>query len=165
MVRYTLEEAKRGHTPNPDIICNSRIKFGVFDEYMGKHFKAIATGHYAQVVNKYDERTGEEYVELIRSLDNIKDQTYFLSMLKPSQLQRCLFPVGKYSKRRVREFAREMELPTMDRKDSQGICFLGKLNFDDFIYHYLGENPGLIKKYPTGEVLGTCPSAVPRSQS
>ena len=154
MVEYTLEEARRGHTPNPDVMCNSRIKFGTFFDYMGKYFRSIATGHYAQVVSMLDEKNGKEWVQLRRSLDSIKDQTYFLSMLNQEQLKRVMFPVGMYSKKRVRELAKEMDLPTQDRKDSQGICFLGKLNFDDFIYHYLGENPGPIKKFPTGEVLG-----------
>jgi sulfur transfer protein SufE len=135
VVQYTFQESKLGRTPNPDVMCNSQIKFGVFLNYFGNYFKKIATGHYAQVVENKDK--GGVY-ELICSSDNIKDQTYFLSNLQQSQLSKCIFPIGHLQKSQVRILAEQFNLPTKNRKDSQGICFLGKLKFDEFIVHYLG---------------------------
>lgn len=100
-------------------------------------------GHYAQVSR--DETDPSHLTRLITSPDKVKDQTYFLSNLKQSQLSKALFPIGKYEKWQVRELANKYNLPTKERKDSQGICFLGKLKFDDFIAHYLGESPGEIR--------------------
>ena len=149
VVQYTFDEARLGRTPNPDIMCNSRIKFGMFYDYVGRHFTKVATGHYAQV------RTTEEgRAELFMSPDPVKDQTYFLCNLRQDQLQRCLFPIGHLQKSEVRRLAEQHGLATEKRKDSQGICFLGKLKFDDFIAHYLGEAPGPIKEYRSGRVLG-----------
>ena len=150
VVQYTIKEAENGFTPNPDIMCNSRIKFGMFYEYVGKYFPKVATGHYAQV--KIDKDTGK--ARLIMSPDAIKDQTYFLSNLRQDQLAKALFPIGHLQKSEVRELAQQYNLPTQVRKDSQGICFLGKLKFDDFIAHYLGESPGPIVDYKTGKLLG-----------
>eukprot|EP01035_Chromulina_nebulosa_P019269 gene19269-25126_t len=148
VVSYTLAEAKSGRTPNPDIMCNSRIKFGMFYEYVGRYFNHIATGHYAQVSR--DERG----TRLITSPDEVKDQTYFLSNLRQDQLSKAMFPIGHLSKPQVRELSKSFDLPTQSRKDSQGICFLGKLKFDDFIRHYLGDSPGVIRCYQTNQVLG-----------
>ena len=150
VVQYTIKEAENGFTPNPDIMCNSRIKFGMFYEYVGKYFPKVATGHYAQV--KIDKDTGK--ARLIMSPDAIKDQTYFLSNLRQDQLAKALFPIGHLQKSEVRELAQQYNLPTQVRKDSQGICFLGKLKFDDFIAHYLGESHGPIVDYKTGKLLG-----------
>lgn len=149
VVQYTFDEARLGRTPNPDIMCNSHIKFGMFYEYVGKHFRKVATGHYAQV-----RTTKEGQAELFMSPDPVKDQTYFLCNLRQDQLQRCLFPIGHLQKQQVRQLAEQHSLATEKRKDSQGICFLGKLKFDDFIFHYLGEAPGPIKEYGSGRVLG-----------
>ena len=149
VVRYTVEEARGGRTPNPDIMCNSRIKFGMFYEYVGKHFHRVATGHYAQVGAEESGR-----VVLRASPDAVKDQTYFLSTLRQDQLQKALFPIGHLLKSQVRQLAEEHALPTRHRKDSQGICFLGKLKFEDFIGHYLGESPGPIVDYSSRAVLG-----------
>mmetsp|Transcript_14873 Transcript_14873/g.20370 ORF Transcript_14873/g.20370 Transcript_14873/m.20370 type:complete len:496 (-) Transcript_14873:13-1500(-) len=148
VVQYTLREAKEGRTPNPDIMCNSRIKFGTFYEFVGRYHSRIATGHYAQVV------TTSEGVRLVQSPDRHKDQSYFLSALTQQQLQRCVFPIGHLNKPQVRQLAEQFDLPTKIRKDSQGICFLGKLKFDDFIAHYLGTQAGPILCYSTGRELG-----------
>jgi tRNA-specific 2-thiouridylase len=150
VVQYTIKEAENGFTPNPDIMCNSRIKFGMFYEYVGKYFPKVATGHYAQV--KVDKDTGK--AKLIMSPDTVKDQTYFLSNLRQDQLAKALFPIGHLQKSEVRDLAQRYNLPTQKRKDSQGICFLGKLKFDDFIAHYLGESHGPIIDYKTGKLLG-----------
>mmetsp|Transcript_3723 Transcript_3723/g.9375 ORF Transcript_3723/g.9375 Transcript_3723/m.9375 type:complete len:650 (-) Transcript_3723:107-2056(-) len=150
VVSYLVDEAREGRTPNPDIMCNSRIKFGMFYDYVGKHFSRVATGHYARV--EHDQKTG--IARLLRSPDAVKDQTYFLSNLKQSQLASAMFPIGDLEKHRVRELAHEFDLPTQARKDSQGICFLGRLKFDDFVGHHLGQNPGRVLDYHSGEELG-----------
>lgn len=165
VVNYTLTEAKDGRTPNPDIMCNSLVKFGAFLQYIGKYHQKIATGHYASLLPSpwntpslanrlqamgFQERS-EYAVFLGRSPDSIKDQSYFLSNLKQEQLAKCLFPIGSLQKKEVREIAEELSLATHARKDSQGICFLGKLKFDDFLRHYLGESPGeIVFKCPEG---------------
>jgi len=266
VVQYTFREARKGLTPNPDVMCNSRIKFGMFFQYVGQHFKRVATGHYAQLgrldggtvvsplsdvgedtgppvcppplqlgaltrplvaysgaskgypnhektpppmpssaVLTFDEDdsphgepaeealgevgagigigagSGMEDVDLLtewlsttasasasgsstalalpplllfRSPDSIKDQTYFLCALTQAQLSKATFPIGHLQKSQVRELAEQFDLPTKARKDSQGICFLGKLKFSDFIRNYLGEEPGEIVDYKSGELLG-----------
>lgn len=152
VVSYALAEIKAGRTPNPDIFCNSRIKFGFFLDYLdsnNSNFDKVATGHYAQVV----ERDGTFH--LLRAPDPVKDQTYFLSYLTPQQLARCVFPIGHLHKHEVRALANQFNLPNKDRKDSQGICFLGKLSFPDFIKHYLGELQGPLIEHETGKQVGT----------
>lgn len=164
VVDYTLTEAKAGRTPNPDIMCNSRIKFGMFYEYIKQFHSKIATGHYGTVrplsqtslLQKLDlgSKSPNDLVIMGRSPDPVKDQSYFLSNLSQEQLQRCIFPIGEYKKETVRKFADEFDLPTKLRKDSQGICFLGKLKFEEFIGHYMGESPGEIRQYLTNELCG-----------
>lgn len=149
VVAYTIREIKAGRTPNPDIFCNSFIKFGFFLDQIDHSFEAVSTGHYAQVKHHAD------HTELIRSPDLIKDQTYFLAYLKQEQLKRALFPIGHLTKPEVRALAETYNLPSKTRKDSQGICFLGKLKFHDFIKHYLGEKTGPLVEFETGTILGT----------
>ena len=149
VVAYTMEEIKRGRTPNPDILCNQRIKFGLFFDYIDTSFDKVASGHYAQVQEK------DNTFILLQSPDAIKDQTYFLSFLNQSQLARALFPIGHLTKTQVRALAQSYNLPNKERKDSQGICFLGKLKFNDFIAHHLGKNPGDLIEFETGKKLGT----------
>jgi len=148
VVSYTIAEIKAGHTPNPDIFCNSLIKFGAFLDTVGNQFDKVATGHYAQIC----EKNGR--AQLLRAPDPIKDQTYFLAKLNQEQLKRALFPIGHLRKEQVRQLAEDFNLPTKDRKDSQGICFLGKLKFSQFIKHYLGEKPGDLIEFETGKKLG-----------
>jgi len=133
VVQYTVAEAKAGRTPNPDILCNQQIKFGQFYEVIDDSFEKVATGHYANV-----EETDKDFV-LKRAPDPIKDQTYFLAQISQEQLSRAMFPIGKYKKEEVRELARKFDLPNQDRKDSQGICFLGKIPFREFLKHHLDE--------------------------
>jgi tRNA-specific 2-thiouridylase len=153
VVAYTIAEIKAGRTPNPDILCNSRIKFGFFLDYIDRNyvgvFDHIATGHYAMV--HYEQ--GAHYLK--RSPDAIKDQTYFLSYLRQDQLARLILPVGHLPKSEVRALAQQFDLPNKDRKDSQGICFLGKLKFHDFIRHYLGDQQGDLVEYETGKKVGS----------
>lgn len=148
VVSYTLAEIKAGRTPNPDILCNQRIKFGAFFDKIDASFDKVATGHYAQV------RESNGIYELICSPDAIKDQTYFLSHLNQTQLKRALFPIGHLKKEHVRALAQQFDLPTKNRKDSQGICFLGKLKFHDFVAHYLGERTGDMVEWETGKKIG-----------
>ena len=164
IIQYTIEEAKRGRTPNPDVMCNARVKFGCFyDAISDRDFDFIATGHYAKVVRGDDadasrradvHRGLSSAVTLHRAPDPVKDQSFFLSALSQEQLSRVLFPIGKYTKKEVRALAHEFDLPNKDRPDSQGLCFLGKIKFDDFLAAYLGENPGDIVDASTGEIIG-----------
>ena len=148
VVGYTLEELKNGRTPSPDIFCNRLIKFGAFMDRVGDEYDKIASGHYARIVQD------DDGVHLFRAPDPVKDQTYFLSRMKREQLSKILFPVGEYHKTRVRELAEEYDLPTKSRKDSQGICFLGKIKFRDFARMYLGEKQGNILELESGNCLG-----------
>jgi tRNA-5-taurinomethyluridine 2-sulfurtransferase len=143
VVGYTVREARSGRTPNPDIMCNNRIKFGMFYDYVGRHFAKVATGHYA-VVETVELANGQKLTRLKRSPDPVKDQTYFLCALSQRQLSRALFPVGALLKENVRQEAERFNLPTKNRPDSQGICFLGKLKFDDFLRAHLGESIGIL---------------------
>jgi tRNA-specific 2-thiouridylase len=149
VVRYAIAEIKAGRTPNPDIFCNSRIKFGLFLDAVGDRFDKVATGHYAQI-KEIDGR-----FVLHASPDPIKDQSYFLSHLTQAQLKRALFPIGHLDKKKVRELAHQFDLPTKDRKDSQGICFLGKLKFSDFVRHYCGTQKGNLVEKETSKTVGT----------
>ena len=149
VVSYTIESVRRGLTPNPDVMCNRLIKFGAFEDRRGKDYDCIATGHYARTTNV----DGTAF--LATALDPIKDQTDFLSQLEYSQIKKLMFPIGHLMKSEVRTIAHEAHLPSADRKDSQGICFLGKINYNDFIKRYLGEREGKIVELETGKVLGS----------
>ena len=149
VVSYTIETVRRGLTPNPDVMCNRLIKFGAFVDRRGKDYDRIATGHYARTAD-----VGGT-IFLATAKDPIKDQTDFLSQLEYDQIRRLMFPIGGLMKSEVRAIAHEAKLPSADRKDSQGICFLGKINYNDFIRRYLGEREGKIVELETGRVLGT----------
>lgn len=154
VVRYTIDECKAGRTPNPDIFCNQRIKFGHFYDKIDKSYEKVATGHYARVERLAD--SGERLAEYVLKTapDPVKDQTYFLSHLSQKQLSRAVFPIGKYTKSEVRKLAKKYKLPNKDRKDSQGICFLGKIPYREFIKQHLGENPGDFVEQSSGKKLG-----------
>lgn len=149
VVAYTLEQVKQGYTPNPDVMCNQQIKFGAFYDVIGDQYDAVATGHYAL----RRERAGLSW--LYQAPDPIKDQTYFLSLLSQQQVSRALFPLGEYTKAEVRQRAAGYNLPNATRKDSQGICFLGKIPFTDFLRHHLGVRTGYFVEYETGKKLAT----------
>lgn len=149
VVSYVISEVKAGRTPNPDILCNQHIKFGAFyDAVKDRGFDKIATGHYARV----EERNG--VFHLMTAPDEIKDQTYFLSHLSQEQMSRALFPIGDLTKAEVRAEAERYNLPNKARKDSQGICFLGKLKFRDFIHHHVGDKVGPLIEFETGDKIG-----------
>ena len=148
VVQHSIKEVRAGRTPNPDMLCNSRVKFGAFYEYLeanhADEFDRVASGHYASL------RKGA----LALTPDVVKDQTYFLANLRPQQLRKAMFPLGGFDKPTVRALAALADLPTKGRKDSQGICFLGKVKFDEFIREHLGEWPGPLIDRSTGEVVG-----------
>ena len=142
---YFLDELKKGRTPNPDIMCNKYIKFDYFikeAKRLGADY--IATGHYARMVDN----------QLLRAVDNNKDQTYFLSQLSKEQLENVLFPIGDIEKPEVRKIAEEYGLITAKKKDSTGICFIGERNFKNFLKNYLPNLPGKIVNIETNEVVG-----------
>jgi len=151
VVSYTISEIKEGRTPNPDIFCNSLIKFGQFYEKIDPSFEKVASGHYARV-----EKVNSNYF-LKTSPDRIKDQTYFLAYLTQQQLSRALFPIGLFEKSEIRNLAEKYDLPTMARRDSQGICFLGQIKFKEFIRHHLGEIKGDIIDVDSGKLMGEHP--------
>ena len=148
VVKYTIDSVKRGLTPNPDMMCNKLIKFGVFEQKWGKNFDKIATGHYATTTKK------EGLTWLSTAKDRVKDQTYFLGQISYIQVSKLVFPIGNLLKSEVRAIAANQKLPSAKRKDSQGICFLGKINYNDFIERYLGKKEGLIVELETGNILG-----------
>lgn len=148
IVSYTIAEVKEGRTPSPDIFCNKRIKFGAFFDEIGLEFDKVATGHYAQI----NEANGQ--FQLKKAKDSFKDQTYFLSHLGQNQLSKLLFPIGHLKKDEIRDLALKYELASAQRKDSQGICFLGKIKFADFIKHHLGEQKGDLVEFETNEKVG-----------
>lgn len=148
VMRYALDTVKAGLTPHPDMMCNKLIKFGLFEERYGHEFDKTATGHYASVV----EEGGNVY--LATAADPVKDQTDFLASISHDQLCHAIFPLGGLPKQEVRRMALEAGLPNARRKDSQGICFLGKINYNDFLRRHLGERPGPIIEIETGRKIG-----------
>ncbi|MGE4241317.1 tRNA 2-thiouridine(34) synthase MnmA [Ramlibacter sp.] len=135
-----LREYQAGRTPNPDVLCNAEIKFKAFlDHAMRLGADKIATGHYARV------REREGRFELLKGLDETKDQSYFLHRLNQAQLSRTLFPVGEIRKSEVRRIAAEIGLPNAKKKDSTGICFIGERPFREFLNRYIAKEPGPIK--------------------
>jgi len=151
---YMIKEYKMGGTPNPDVMCNKEIKFGAFLKKalaMGADF--VATGHYAKVSGAENSFSREypashrhhsKKYSLLRSPDNTKDQSYFLWTLQQEQLKKILFPVGNLKKTEVRKLAKKFNLPVAEKKDSQGICFLGAVDLKEFLKHYIKEKKGKV---------------------
>lgn len=146
---HFLSEYKAGRTPNPDILCNKEIKFKAFLEYAIEDLGAdyIATGHYVR------RRDVNDYSQLLRGLDNNKDQSYFLYTLSSQQISQSLFPVGDIEKPIVRQIADDLGLATAKKKDSTGICFIGERKFKDFLARYLPAQPGDIRTVE-GNIIG-----------
>jgi tRNA-specific 2-thiouridylase len=143
-----LRDYEAGLTPNPDVLCNREIKF---KHLLNKAFELggdfLATGHYCQIGN------AQENVSLLRGLDPNKDQSYFLCQVQQEALRKTLFPIGHLLKSQVRQIARDHNLPTSEKKDSTGICFIGKRNFRDFLGNFVQKKPGPFKT-PEGKVVG-----------
>ncbi|QTM69270.1 tRNA 2-thiouridine(34) synthase MnmA, partial [Buchnera aphidicola (Hormaphis cornu)] len=147
--KHFLSELKKGRTPNPDILCNTEIKFKEFLNYSINELQAdfIATGHYVRT------RNSQGNIRLLRGLDVTKDQSYFLHALSPFQIRRSIFPIGNYKKLKVRSIAKQIKLSIANKKDSTGICFIGNKNFKKFLSRYIPENKGDIIT-TSGEIVG-----------
>ena len=138
IVEYMVDGYKRGITPNPDVMCNRRMKFGKFLDFAkSRGCDVVATGHYCASTENFD---GTK--DLLMGADPSKDQSYFLAMITQAQLQSASFPIGSLLKSEVREIAKMNGLPNCDKKDSQGICFLGKIKIQDFLREFIEEKPG-----------------------
>ena len=148
VVEYLVDGYRKGITPNPDMMCNKEIKFGLFfEKAMSLGADYVATGHYARI-----EQKGGEY-NIFAGRDENKDQSYFLSSINPELLSKILFPIGEYKKSKVRKIARDFGLPNAERKDSQGICFVGKVDFVEFLKQYIPIKKGNIVD-TEGKMLG-----------
>ncbi|MDE6017445.1 MAG: tRNA 2-thiouridine(34) synthase MnmA [Muribaculaceae bacterium] len=148
VMEYALRTVKEGLTPHPDMMCNKIIKFGFFEDRWGKEYDKTATGHYAKVI----EKNGKYW--LATAPDPVKDQTDFLAQISYDQLSHIIFPLGDMTKEEVREAAREADLPNATRKDSQGICFLGKIDYSEFLERKLGTKKGPVIEIETGKKIG-----------
>lgn len=150
VVSYLVEGYRRGTTPNPDIMCNREMKFGVFSDFARTNgFDLVATGHYCR---KRINADGSH--DILQGLDPNKDQSYFLALVRQEQLRRALFPIGDLHKPQVRQIAADINLPNARRKDSQGICFLGKVDINAFLRQYIPDRPGPILRATDGTALG-----------
>lgn len=152
VVDYMFAEYQSGRTPNPDVLCNREIKFDTFlDEAMKFDADFVATGHYCQKAETTVD--GELIYRLLAGTDDNKDQSYFLCQLNQSQLEKALFPIGHLKKSQVRDIARNQNLPTAERKDSQGICFVGKVDLPTFLQQQLQPKTGNVIKIPASFIL------------
>ena len=144
IVDYMFAEYEKGRTPNPDVLCNREVKFDVFlKTALSLGADKVATGHYARVNSTFDEN-GKETFHLLAGKDNNKDQSYFLCQLNQEQLSKSLFPIGELTKPEVREIAKEIGLVTAEKKDSQGLCFIGKVSLPTFLQQQLQPKEGEI---------------------
>ena len=148
IVDYMFNEYEQGRTPNPDVLCNREIKFDLFLKTaleLGADY--VATGHYARKISTIDEN-GKEVFQLLKGTDNNKDQSYFLCQLSQDQLSKALFPIGDIEKPEVRKIALEQDLVTANKKDSQGLCFIGKVSLPEFLQQQLKPKEGIIIEIP-----------------
>ena len=153
IVDYMFHEYEQGRTPNPDVLCNREIKFDIFLKTalkLGADY--VATGHYCRRTDSYDEAGNPTY-HLLAGRDKNKDQSYFLCQLNQAQLSRAMFPIGELEKSEVRHIAREQGLITADKKDSQGLCFIGKVRLPEFLQQKLLPKPGRIIEVPASALL------------
>lgn len=161
VIDYMLAEYEAGRTPNPDVMCNREVKFGAFWDWAKKQgADLIATGHYARVISAEEGEadSGAKY-SLLAGNDKNKDQSYFLWTLTQDDLSHTLFPVGHLQKAEVRKLARKFKLPNAEKKDSQGLCFMGKVDLKGFLAHYLEAEEGNVLD-EKGEIIGTHPGAL-----
>lgn len=155
VVKYTMDKVSRGYTPNPDVMCNTLIKFGAFYDKIGYKYDYIATGHYAT-------REGQEIGNTTKwwicpAQDPVKDQVDFIANIDTNKVpvSKILFPIGYLMKDVVRKIAEDNHLINAKRKDSQGICFIGKINYNDYVKNYLGEEDGKVINIDNGQIIGT----------
>ena len=153
IVDYMFSEYQHGRTPNPDVLCNREIKFDVFlDRALQLGADFVATGHYCQK-GEYVNEAGKIYYQLLSGADSNKDQSYFLCQLSQEQLAKTLFPIGHLQKSEVRELARKADLVTAEKKDSQGLCFVGKVRLPEFLQQKLAPKQGKIIEVDAGSPL------------
>ncbi len=169
VVDYMIDEYKSGRTPNPDIMCNQEVKFKLFlDASLEDGADKIATGHYARTGKAVGPATRlsdvslqkDTCTRLLRAIDDQKDQTYFLYRINEKALSHTLFPIGEYKKSKVREMAKSRGLITAEKKDSQGICFVGQIGIRDFLSEYIDSKPGDIIDKQTGQTVGRHDGAI-----
>ena len=157
VAKYIVSSYRNGYTPNPDVMCNKEIKFGLFLKKALEHgADYIATGHYArkrEVKSKKSKIKNSEY-ELLKAKDENKDQTYFLWTLTQKKLKYCLFPIGDYTKPEVRQIAKKLSLLNWDKKDSQGVCFIGDLDMRGFLKEFIKPKGGIVKNLK-GKIIGS----------
>jgi tRNA-uridine 2-sulfurtransferase len=155
VIDYMIAEYKAGRTPNPDVMCNREVKFGAFWRWARERgADYVATGHYAQVVEDRGAiRPAKPSYSMRAGIDTSKDQSYFLWTLNQIDLEHILFPIGRLEKPAVRALARKFGLPNADKKDSQGLCFIGKIDVKDFLAHYIEKKPGDVLD-ENGEAIG-----------
>jgi tRNA-uridine 2-sulfurtransferase len=160
VVDYMISEYKAGRTPNPDVMCNRHVKFGAFYDWaikQGADF--VATGHYAQIKSNPNSSASHNTIEathysLVAGLDKNKDQSYFLWTLRNDQLSKVIFPIGNLTKPQVRNLARKFKLPTSEKKDSQGLCFIGMVDMKEFLSHYIEIKKGDVLDL-SGNIIGS----------
>lgn len=146
---YFISEYEAGRTPNPDVLCNSAVKFGAFYNFaMERGADFVATGHYAQI-----ERNSES-TAILRGVDSGKDQSYFLWQISPEKLANIIFPIGDSPKQQIRKEAELAKIPVALKKDSQGVCFLGHIDIPEFLSHFIDLTPGAVLD-TTGQIIGT----------
>ncbi len=159
VVDYMLNEYKAGRTPNPDVMCNRHVKFGAFYDWaMKQGADYVATGHYAQIKNKDSVKVDHDSTDiqrysLVAGADKNKDQSYFLWTLRRDQLANVIFPIGHLTKPEVRDLARHLKLPTAEKKDSQGLCFIGMVDMKEFLSHYIEIKKGNVLD-TSGRIVG-----------
>ncbi|OBX25932.1 tRNA-specific 2-thiouridylase [Gelidibacter algens] len=154
IVDYMFDEYQKGRTPNPDVLCNREIKFDVFMKIalnLGADF--VATGHYCR--KGVFQKDGKDIYQLLSGVDTNKDQSYFLCQLSQAQLSKALFPIGELTKPEVRKIAADLDLVTADKKDSQGLCFIGKVRLPEFLQQKLQPKEGVIVEIPSEQNLYT----------
>lgn len=162
VVDYMIEEYRKGRTPNPDVMCNRIVKFGILWDFARvRGADLIATGHYAQNISyiEIQDKNQKKYFSLKRGLDTDKDQSYFLWTLTQADLEHIVFPIGHLTKKKVRELAKQYHLPTATKKDSQGVCFLGMIDMKKFLQHYIETKEGNVLN-KDGTIIGKHPGAV-----
>ncbi len=159
VVDYMIKEYAAGRTPNPDVMCNRHIKFGAFlRRALERGADFVATGHYtkiqnSKIKNQNDKSKFKNIYKLLQAKDKNKDQSYFLWTLTQNQLKHCLFPIGEYTKTEVRAIAKKLDLPTADKPDSQGVCFIGEFDMAEFLKKYIPQRKGRVLT-TSGKVAG-----------
>ena len=155
VTNYMVSSYRNGITPNPDVMCNKEIKFGLFlKKALAEGADFIATGHYARLHKLKTQNSKLKTYKLLKGVDQNKDQSYFLWTLTQEQLKYCLFPIGEYTKPQVRKLAKKFNLPNHAKKDSQGVCFVGQLKMKEFLKQYIKSKKGDIKLAGENKIIG-----------